>query len=51
MRFGEAEAEVKFLTHKELQAVTPRSAVSGAVTVEVVNPDGVSAALPGGFVM
>jgi large repetitive protein len=49
VRFGDVAAQVKFLTHKELQAVTPPSPVAGQVAVEVVNPDGATARLDAGF--
>jgi hypothetical protein len=43
VRFGGNEAPVKFLTHKELSVTSPPGA--GLVPVEVVNPDGATAAL------
>jgi hypothetical protein len=49
VRFGGVEAEVRFLTRRELEAVTPAYAVAGEVTVEVVNPDGVVATLEKAF--
>ena len=49
VRFGGVEAEVTFLTRKELAAISPARAGGGAVDVEVVNPDGAVSALEGAF--
>jgi IPT/TIG domain len=49
VRFGEAQAAVRFLTRKELEATTPSYPRAGHVSVEVVNPDGAAAVLDGGF--
>ena len=43
VRFGAIAAQVRFLTRKQLEVVVPASPTSGAVTVEVTNPDGVTA--------
>jgi hypothetical protein len=50
VRFGGTVAAVKFLTRKELEAVTPARAVAGEVSVEVQNPDGTAALLDAAFV-
>ncbi|MFT3772486.1 MAG: IPT/TIG domain-containing protein [Minicystis sp.] len=49
VRFAGTAAEVKFLTRKELAAVTPAYAGAGDVDVEVVNPDGAAATLEKAF--
>ncbi|MFO0757104.1 MAG: IPT/TIG domain-containing protein [Byssovorax sp.] len=43
VRFGNSNAQVKFLTHKELSVTVPPG--DGLVPVEVVNPDGARAVL------
>lgn len=49
VRIAGAVAESKFVTRKQLEAVTPAYAGAGEVDVEVVNPDGVAATLEKGF--
>ena len=49
VRFGAIAAQVRFLTRKQLEVVVPASPTSGAVTVEITNPDGVTAALYAAF--
>jgi IPT/TIG domain-containing protein len=48
-RFGTIAAPVRFLTRKQLEVVVPASPTSGAVTVEITNPDGVTASLESAF--
>lgn len=49
VRFGKLAAQVRFLTRKQLEVVAPASPTAGAVTVEVTNPDGVTAAIESAF--
>jgi hypothetical protein len=50
VRFGGVPAaSVRFLTGKEIEAVTPAFTGHGEVAVEVVNPDGASSALAAAF--
>ena len=49
VRFGVNAAQVRFLTRKQLEVVVPASPTSGAVTVAITNPDGVTAALDDAF--
>lgn len=49
--FGrELATNVQVVSSTQITAVTPSAAVPGAVDVEVINPDGARAVLPGGFV-
>jgi hypothetical protein len=49
VRFGTIAAQVRFLTRKQLEVVAPASPTAGAVTVEITNPDGVTATIEAAF--
>ena len=49
VRFGGVAAEARFITRKQIEAVSPAYAGAGAVAVEVENPDGVTSTLESAF--
>jgi hypothetical protein len=49
VRFGAIAAQTRFLTRKQLEVVVPASPAAGPVSVEVTNPDGVTATIESAF--
>ncbi|MCY9579906.1 IPT/TIG domain-containing protein [Paenibacillus alvei] len=49
IKFGDNSATTNSVTQKEIKVKAPASAKSGAVTVEVTNPDGTKVNMPNGY--